>query len=371
MSAAIAIYDVLPPTRVSFDAALSALQSGNCPGFLQQLASRELADYTPLEDILRQLTNVVRLRLAEPPKHNGAIDQVAAQNPNNWQSRVQVVPRGSFVSRTALNDSVDLDLDFIIPDDYFIPHPIPGVEGAMIPIRDALQLDQYGESILFPPNDLKLVLQTIWGLLNNPNSGLQTNHLLASSFLGLMRTAHDFTRSIDARTLNTPSGLHGPLPVDIFIKIRTKIRGVEWIIGVDKDGPGGFRRYQITEYFPIEGKWIGDRILGPVERSALLMLKWWKTTGAHPLKSHHLLSALDAISELDPKDQLYHPLKSSIPFSTLRVMEVMVYTLMYLERAYSTPCNFLLRRTTLVGSEQKTVTQYPFPEVCPLCKRDS
>jgi hypothetical protein len=93
-----------------------------------------------------------------------------------------------------------------------------------------------------------------------------------------------------------------PLDIDLFIKIKTRVPGAQEsirgggviIVGVDKDGPGGLRRYQQSEFLPTEGKWMGDKVLRPVERCALLMLK---TENNIPIKSHHLLTALNALGE--------------------------------------------------------------------------
>lgn len=335
--------------------------------FLEGVAQKEVWDYTPLEEALRCITDMAHARLAEKTR-------------KGWHDSVEVVPRGSFVSRTALRDSADLDIDFIIPDDWRVKLPN---NGDVLSIRDALQVDDYNENILFSEANLNTVLRAIWLTLCNPDEGSdgvvmpgsdkrnaidiegdvnealeKRPWLIASFWLDLRVDPTQFTRSIPAQT-NYP--VYGrPLDIDIFIKIKTVIRGTEYIVGVDKNGPGGIRRYQTTDYIPNEGKWIGDRILGPVERSALMMLKWWKVENAPRLKSHHLLTALNAIYELDLNDELYFPKKSSTTFSTKTIKKLMINILLYLDRAYAAPWGRLFGRQNFVG---EITYDYPFPQV--------
>jgi hypothetical protein len=382
--------DVVDVIESTFDEALKALKSDDTRGFVQRLASKELWDYTPLDDTLRQITNIVHARMAE--KQEGTSGNKA----EHWTCRVQVIPRGSFVTKTAIRGHTDLDVDLVIPDDF----PFPDPNGKQT-IKDFLGgVDPTSERLVFDSVKLKAALQTIWSILRDPEAGNQTSKLATTNFLELRRDAKDFTRSIDARTVHVFPGLMdgpaeknamvddsqkqtgnainaeansadgkpkvgvpGQLEVDIFIKIKIKTSGGSVIIvGVEKDGPDRLRRYQETDYLPVEGKWLGDRVLHPVDRCALLMLKWWKTAKKLPIKSHHLLTALNALHELDPfKDNhnLYLPSKTSGRLSNVAVMEVMRGILIYLRSAYMSKCNFLLRRTV----DGKTVTDYPFPQV--------
>lgn len=152
------------------------------------------------------------------------------------------------------------------------------------------------------------------------------------------------------------------IPIDLFLKVRTKVRGQDVIIGLDKDSPAGIRRYQTTTFVPTEALWLGDRRLSPVERTAILSLKWWKneikenkgnklfviknrknllsgspdsfSASEVQIKSHHFLVALNAMHELDTSDDLYIPRHVSQPFTMERLLEVMVKILTFLDRAY-------------------------------------
>jgi hypothetical protein len=337
----------------TFEGAFGALTTGDDCTFLSNLAAKELWDYSPLEVVLRYITELVRTRMA---------DQVGPHNPENRECRVQVIPRGSFVSKTALHGHADLDIDLVIPDDFVIKV----VDGISYQIGDFLGRD--GEKIIFEQARLKEALQLVWSLLSDLSAGLPVWHdiVVANNWLELRRSADDFTRSIDARTKALITGIADEqvkLDIDLFIKIKTKGPGDvgNIIVGVEKDGPGGLRRYQETDYMPIEGKWLGDRVLEPVERCAVLMLKWWKTEGNLAIKSHHLLTALNALHELDPSDRFYLSRKTSERLSCLRVMEVMQKMLIYLCQAYLSRCDFLLSRMDATGDWAKP--DYPFPQV--------
>lgn len=58
------------------------------------------------------------------------------------------------------------------------------------------------------------------------------------------------------------------------------------------------------------------------------------------IKSHHFLAALNTLHELPVTDPLYVPTVSSLPFSLVRVMDVMIKILTFLDRAYSPPQRF-------------------------------
>lgn len=152
------------------------------------------------------------------------------------------------------------------------------------------------------------------------------------------------------------------IPIDLFLKVGTKVRGQDVIIGLDKDSPAGIRRYQTTTFVPTEVLWLGDRKLSPVERTAILSLKWWKneikenkgnksfsiknrknllpgspdsfSASEVQIKSHHFLVALNAMHELDTSDDLYVPRHVSQPFTMERLLEVMGKILTFLDRAY-------------------------------------
>ena len=69
------------------------------------------------------------------------------------------------------------------------------------------------------------------------------------------------------------------IDIDFFIKVICKrFGGQEVLVGIDKDGPLGNRQYQITTFIPDGKAWIGDLPLSPVNRTALLALRWWKNS---------------------------------------------------------------------------------------------
>jgi len=220
--------------------------------------------------------------------------------------------------------------------------------------KDALELNPDTETILFEKKPLENVLNAVWKILK-PD---------AETWMELRNSSKAFTRSIPAQTKDKIKHLgdsERKLEIDLFIKVISKRGPYEYIVGVDKDGPDELRRITTTEYIPTEGKWIGDRRLPPMERMVIITLKWWKQDKSLPIKSHHLLSALNALVELDPTDPLYLPKLVSSPYSNKRVMEIMKKILDYLDGTYNNnPCNFLLIRK---NSKDKDIKDYPFPEV--------
>ncbi|KAJ7725807.1 hypothetical protein B0H16DRAFT_1471689 [Mycena metata] len=316
-------YPVVSQTPGDFDHAIMQLYTRNVREFLATLASVELYDYAPLEDELRKLTTRVH---------------------GVWP-QVQVIPRGSFVSRTALIETADLDVDLVFPKDTalgFDEHP----DGT---IAEGLGLNDY-HGITWDAHRLKLVLQGIYTLLRNHSD----EEWLA------FRTDTGFdtiTRSIPLITPLQLPDLGHRLEVDIFVKVETTINGSAQIVGVDKDGPGGVRRIQ-TSKKSREGEWIGDRQLDSVDRCAILMLKWWKKRTQLPIKSHHLLMAHICITTAPNADKdLLRP--SYEPFSCARLLRVMQMILQFLRTAYTSPFDFLLKRQ--VGDQE--IYDYPIPPV--------
>ena len=96
------------------------------------------------------------------------------------------------------------------------------------------------------------------------------------------------------------------------------------------------------------------------------------------IKSHHFLAALNTLHELPVTDPLYVPTVSSLPFSLVRVMDVMIKILTFLDRAYSPPQRFgivldnnwskdipanVLDPKTLQAIKLNDRVIYPFPVV--------
>ena len=93
------------------------------------------------------------------------------------------------------------------------------------------------------------------------------------------KTLSTLTRSISAQI--TDNATYNPLDVDFFIKVVTeRFGGEKVLIGVDKDGPLGVRQYQTTTFIPSGKEWLGSRPLSPINRTAILALKWWKNSFA-------------------------------------------------------------------------------------------
>eukprot|EP01113_Clastostelium_recurvatum_P036486 TRINITY_DN5206_c0_g1_i4.p1 TRINITY_DN5206_c0_g1~~TRINITY_DN5206_c0_g1_i4.p1 ORF type:complete len:567 (+),score=99.46 TRINITY_DN5206_c0_g1_i4:416-2116(+) len=322
--------------------------------FHRRLGVVELYDYRTVENEMRELTRLVIQVLG-------------------GYGGVSVIPRGSFVSRSALLGSVDLDVDLIFDDSFRFNKP----NGQASTIKEVLGVNPAGE-ITFDTDALTYVLDAIWGGL----SGVQ------GSFIK-KRGDDAFTRSITAETINNVRGIGLPpadgdsvnptdkkLDIDLFVKIKTNLRGIEGargysnmiIVGIDKNTPSGGRRYQTTSFIPADGVWVGDRRLNPVDRSALLMLKWFKSQGPDVarmkgLRSHHLLSAINALHELSPNSWFYEPERTNEPPSNQRIIEVMYKALHFCNEAYKADTAWLLERPALTEHGYELDADYPFPQV--------
>lgn len=87
---------------------------------LRRLAAQ---DCTPLEAVVRKLTQQVQLRLGRD---------------------IMVVPRGLFASRNVLRGYADLDVDLVNPDTFNVPvPPFNRMPPSEVPIRDALGVDNW------------------------------------------------------------------------------------------------------------------------------------------------------------------------------------------------------------------------------------
>jgi hypothetical protein len=266
---------------------------------------------------------------------------------------VAVIPRGSFVSRTALTKTADLDVDLLIPEEYKLEITDSKTKKTETKtIKEWLGVNEDVGTILFDKDKLVKTLGGVWDKLKGEVDG----------WLELKDKSKAFTRSIPAQTKDKVKYIGDrKLEIDLFIKVLSRRGPYEYIVGVDKDGPDQLRRITTTEYIPTEGKWIGDRTLQPAERMAIIMLKWWKEDKGIKIKSHHLLSALNALQDLNEKDSLWLPINVSTPYSNLRVMEIMRGILIYLDWTYNeNPCGFMLKRK---NADDKEITDYPFPEV--------
>ncbi|KAI9897401.1 hypothetical protein N3K66_007257 [Trichothecium roseum] len=329
----------------SFEKAKEFLFRGDVENYFGQLTGQE-ADYKSMERVFQRLTGLV----------HKAFD---LNSGSGTTSSVSVIARGSFASRTALAGHEDLDVDIIIPDS-FKPTTLKD------PLREALGTDETNENILFEKDKLKKVLVALWSQIKEHEAG----------WLNLDKEVEKITRSIPLRVASRHETLRKALgeeavqvtgekfgiPIDLFLKVRTKVRGQDVIICLDKDSPAGIQRYQTTTFAPTEGLWLGDRKLSPVERTAILSLKWWKneikenkrnksfviknrknllpgspdsfSASEVQIKSHHFLVALNAMHELDTSDDLYIPRHVSQPFTMKRLLEVMGKILTFLDRAY-------------------------------------
>jgi hypothetical protein len=372
--------------------------------FLGALAFQEV-DYDSLDTSLREVAALVNARMNNP--------------------KVLVQPRGSYASRTALRGHVDLDLDLVFPDDFQIEFAGAAPDAAPI-VRTISQVlgsqDLFGANpgnghdpsgnLVITKDGLRLVMIYVWGRLVSDHYRLPNTftavplavppaysiavdpHLRPAMTIIATKTLATLTRSISAQI--TDNAKYNPLDVDFFIKVLTKrLGGEEVLVGVDKDGPLGVRQYQTTTFIPSGKEWLGSNPLSPVDRTALLALKWWKNSFAEDptiapftirdpgapngsragqntdikLKSHHFLSAINALHEVLPTDPLYVPTQSSLPFSLVRVMDVMLKVLTFLQHAYQPAQRFNIVYyhdwdASIPVNNPKAV--YPFPQVCVL-----
>jgi hypothetical protein len=338
---------VLPEIDGNFQDLKRHLYNGDTDRFLALALGSIEVDYKPIEKILGLITTLIHAKFERPDRMN-----------NN--RNISVIPRGSFATRTAIQGHIDLDIDVIFPDNHTISH-----DDHTSSIKDVLGTEKTGEEVLFHKEGLKKVLRYSWNTLD---SGAETRipgvRLPPPQWLKLTKSWEDVTRSLSLQTTQIPwdDNELPEIPIDIFIKLQTKVRGQDIITGVDKDSPVGNRRYETTTFIPTEGRWLGDRILSPVDRIALLSLKWWKAelkndteerfevkpnklisrhdgpvffpASKVEIKSHHLLAALNALHDLDINDDLYVPTHVSQPFTLRRVKDVMWKVLAYLDRAY-------------------------------------
>lgn len=94
---------------------------------------------------------------------------------------------------------------------------------------------------------------------------------------------------------------------------------------------------------------LSEAPLSPIDRCAILALSWWQLSvkranaattadlSTPTIRSSHFLLALSALHDLPVTDPLYVPRakNTSMPFSLVRVLDVMNKILMYLKQAYN------------------------------------
>jgi hypothetical protein len=97
-----------------------------------------------------------------------------------------------------------------------------------------------------------------------------------------------------------------------------------------------------------------------LERYAIITLKWWNHEKGLNIPRHHFHSALNYLQNLDKTDSLWLPENASTPWN-LRIMEIMLGILTYLDQAYhENLCDPMLRRKDADGQD---ITEYPFSDV--------
>ena len=124
---------------------------------------------------------------------------------------------------------------------------------------------------------------------------------------------------------------------------------------------------------------LGETPLSPVDRSAIITLNWWKrslktagASGGFKIRTSHFLLALAALHALPFAHELHVPRAENtpLPFSVVRVMDVMTKILKYLKQAYNPPPTMLAARDAngnpIAGPSGQPVgpaMQYVFPLV--------
>jgi hypothetical protein len=118
--------------------------------------------------------------------------------------------------------------------------------------------------------------------------------------------------------------------------------------------------------------------LSPVDRSAILLLNWWKRfvrlslprlNGIDPrvlkIRTNHFILALAALHELDPKDELYisRAANASAAFSLKSMLITMLKILKYLQRTYTLPKMFTEVEVAGTRGSPITAAEYVFPLV--------
>ncbi len=280
------------------------LLTKNTIKFMGVLAFQEV-DYAPLEATLRDIVQLLDERLSTASNYVELKDvtkPAVALSP----TKVILQPRGSFASRTALRGHVDLDLDLCFPENFkillktskaLIQRSIGQVLGApdFLDNPRADGRDASGSQI-FTKDGLRFVMLYVWGKLVSATP--ETFALDEKYFPGKItdqttmevkitkpltmrihpdKTLSTLTRSISAQIMSNKT--YPNLEVDFFVKvITTRFAGQEVLVGVDKDGPLGVRQYQVTTFIPSGKEWIGSLPLGPIDRAAILALKWWKNS---------------------------------------------------------------------------------------------
>jgi hypothetical protein len=377
------------------------------PKFLSALAFQEI-DYDWVEAILLKVTKLVDDKLNKEKDKEGKLVNFK-DGKATVPGKVIVVPRGSFASRTALRGHVDLDLDLIFPSSFLIEtdkgrqtiEQVLGTGGPDLSQSNPPWHDASG-NLPFTKAGVAVVLRYVWlKLVHNPTTTMTSVNLPPTPFaavttqpdikwleIGQGKTLDTITRSITGVT-KAPEKV---VDIDFFVKVDTTNQGgQEVVVGVDKDGPLGVRQYQTTTFIPSGQEWVGNDPLPPIDRTALMALKWWKNSFADDatiqafkvrdfttptatlrdvqkkeikIKSHHMLSALNALHEVDITDPLYIPRTSSLPFSLVRVIDRMIKILTYVQRAYNPPQNFLITRSNSWSDtipEGQVRADYPFP----------
>lgn len=277
---------------------------------MEGLAFQEV-DYAPVDNTLRRLVDLVDARFNGP---NTAQNNYLPAGAVHAPGKVIVQPRGSYGSRTALRGHVDLDLDLVFPDNYKIVAdgdggPVESTISRVLGVDNPFGVipgngfDLTG-NLIVTKDGLRMVMLYVWGRLVSNNYVLPrfcTVHplvvpadytipinpgLAPALRVHAARTLAEFTRSITAQITDTPGynpNVQGqvPLDVDFFVKLVTKrFGGEEVLVGVDKNGPLGDRQYQTTTFIPSGKEWINSNRLLPIDRVALMTLKWWKNSFA-------------------------------------------------------------------------------------------
>ncbi|KAF3928613.1 hypothetical protein AA313_de0204379 [Arthrobotrys entomopaga] len=419
---------------VDFNKAREYLYDKRTTSFMGALAFQEV-DYAPIDRTLRKIVDLVNTRLnGANTKEKDYIPDGEVPSPGG----AIVQPRGSYGSRTALRGHVDLDLDLVFPYNYkivaegkkegeLIKRTISQVLGCDEPFAaNSADLDGHDLSgnLVVTKDGLRLVMLYIWGRLVDKNDYILPNKFTTTPLqiddhypidvrpgispairIHQDKTLATLTRSISAQITDTPGynpNIQGQtaLDLDFFIKVVTKrFGGEEVLVGVDKNGPLGDRQYQTTTFIPSGKEWINSNRLLPIDRVALMTLKWWKNSfatdttfpikfeirdpskapsyrnglpGDVKLKSHHFLAALNALHELPATNPLHVPNYSYLPFSLVHVMNVMIKVLTFINQSYQPASRFHIAYShnwsPEIAENERTVV-FPFPQIsCGVCE---
>ncbi|KAF8595742.1 hypothetical protein BDV93DRAFT_611258 [Ceratobasidium sp. AG-I] len=357
------------PPAADFKDVLPLLEGKQTLPFLEALKKQELEPKYS-DAVFRILSNVVQVRFGE--RENDKII-----------NRVHVIPRGHYALGTVMADKPRLDVDLVLPSDFMLRRwLISPTDKDICPktASEALGLDAV--SIARSEVDakkLEWVLNAVWEQLDGVADGFvfPGGATEAQNYLPAGWCSRDTAKPGKNRLRLMTTGDGSSIRVNIFVKVAVNLNGQEMIVGVDQSSAKSAGKYQMVKVLRDPSVLLGETPLSPIDRSAIITLNWWKRStkadaaaGGFKIRTSHFLLALAALHALPPANDSHvaRAENTPLPFSIVRVMDVMTKILKYLKQAYNPPPSMVTARdesgTPAAGAPAGPVgpaIQYVFP----------